>query len=138
MRRDWRGPSSSSTISSVRLGFMTWLEACSARTVVSKWIVADILRQFSMTPAPLVTAGGKTRTIDFTSTLCFHPIKAVRYLKNKDLVLFTPTLDPLVPRQLVLSRILSFCRQDASSTLQGRERHPAPSKAASSFGFRPE
>src|SRR5213076_1764450 len=52
MRRDWRGPSSSSTISKVRLGFMTWFEARSARTGVSKWIVAGILKQFSVTPAP--------------------------------------------------------------------------------------
>src|SRR6266568_2251532 len=50
MRRDWRGPSSSSTISRVRLGFMAWFEARSARTGVSKWM--GILRQFSVTPAP--------------------------------------------------------------------------------------
>src|SRR6266704_2381621 len=51
MRRDWRGPSSSSTISKVRLGFMSWFEARSARTGVSKWIAAGILKQFSVTPA---------------------------------------------------------------------------------------
>src|SRR6266487_969543 len=58
MRRDWRGPSSSSTISRVRLGFMTWFEARSARTGVSKWIAAGILKQFSVTPAP---AGDRRR-----------------------------------------------------------------------------
>src|SRR6266498_4818069 len=86
MRSDWRGRSSSSTINSVRLGFMTWLEACSVRTVGSKWMVAGTLEQFSITPAPAAWGWGKIRNDNFTNAICFHPIKAVQDHKNKDFV----------------------------------------------------